>query len=80
MSSSSHVVCDVVFGNVYFVKVFFIIHGRKRRFSETSQNPISGKSIFGHFEVIFSQRIKFSQGGDGVFLLVLLNKSILTKR
>ena len=53
MSTSLHAVFDVVFGNVYFVIVIFNIHGQKMRFSESTQNFISEKSIFGHFEVIF---------------------------
>ena len=53
MSTQLHVVVIVVFGNVYFVLVIFNICGRKMRFSESSQNPVSEKSIFGHFEVIF---------------------------
>ena len=53
MSTSLHAVFDVVFGNVYFVIVIFKIHGRKMRFSESSQNSKSEKSIFGQFEVIF---------------------------
>ena len=53
MSTSLHAVFNVVFGNVYFILVISNIHGRKRRFSESSQNSISEKSIFGHFEVIF---------------------------
>ena len=53
MSTSLHAVFNVVSGNVYFVIVIFNIHGRKMRFSESSQKSISEKSIFGHFEVIF---------------------------
>ena len=53
MSISLHAVFNVVFGNVYLVIVIFKIHGRKMRFSVSSQNSISEKSIFGHFEVIF---------------------------
>ena len=53
MSISLHAVFNVVSGNVYFVILIFIIHGRKMRFSESRQNSISEKSIFGHFEVIF---------------------------
>ena len=53
MSTSLHVVFNVVFGNVYFVIVIFNIRGRKMRFSESTQNFITEKSIFGHFEVIF---------------------------
>ena len=53
MSTSVHAVFNVVFGNVNFVIVVSNIHGRKRQFSESSQNSMSEKSIFGHFEVIF---------------------------
>ena len=53
MSTSLHAVFNVVFGNVYFVIVIFNIHGRKMRFSESTQKSMSEKSIFGHFEVNF---------------------------
>ena len=53
MSISLHAVFNVVFGNVCFVIVIFIIRGRKMQFSEGSQNSTSEKSIFGHFEDIF---------------------------
>ena len=53
MSTSLHEVFDVVFSKVDFVVVIFNIHDRKVRFPESSQNSISEKSIFGHFEVIF---------------------------
>ena len=53
MSTSLHAVFKVDFGTVYFVIVIFNIHGQKVRFSESSENSISEKSIFGHFEVIF---------------------------
>ena len=53
MSLSLHAVFKVVFGNVYFVIVNFNIHGRKMRLSESTQNFISEKSIFGQFEVFF---------------------------
>ena len=53
MSASLHAISNVVSGSVYFVTVIFNIHGRKMRFSESSQNFISEKSIFGQFEVIF---------------------------
>ena len=46
-------VCNVVSGKVCFVTVFFNIHGRKTRFSASSQNSISEKPTFGPFEVIF---------------------------
>ena len=53
MSTSFHAVFNLVSANVYFVIVNFNIHGRKMRFSESTQNSMSEKSIFGHFEVIF---------------------------
>ena len=53
MSTSLHAEFIVVFGNVYFVLVIFDSCGRKMRFSESSQNSISEKSIFGQFEVVF---------------------------
>ena len=53
MSTSLHAVFNVVSGNIYFVIVILNIYGRKMRFSESSQNFISEKSIFGHFEVVF---------------------------
>ena len=53
MSTSLHAVFNVVSGNVYFVIVIFNISGRKMRFTESSLNSVSEKSIFGHFEVIF---------------------------
>ena len=53
MSASLHAVFKVVSGNIYFVIVILNIYGRKMRFSESSQNSMSEKSIFGQFEVIF---------------------------
>ena len=53
MSTSLNAVFIVVFGNVYFVIVIFNSCGRKMQFSESSQNSMSEKSIFGQFEVIF---------------------------
>ena len=53
MSTSIHAVFNVVFGNVYFVIVIFSIHGQIMQFSESKQNSISEKSIFGHFDVNF---------------------------
>ena len=53
MSTSLHAVFKVNFGSVYIVIVIFNIRGRKIRFSESSQNSITEKSIFGHFEVFF---------------------------
>ena len=53
MSTSLHAVFKVVPGNVYFVSVFSSIHSRKMRFSGSTQNSMSEKSIFGQFKVIF---------------------------
>ena len=53
MNTSFYAVFKVVFGNVDFLIVIFNIQGQKMRFSETSQNSITEKSIFGNFEVIF---------------------------
>ena len=53
MSTSLHAVFDKISGNVYFVIFNFNIHGRKMRFSENSQTPMSEKSIFGQLEVIY---------------------------
>ena len=53
MSTSLHAAFNLVFGNVYFFILIFSIHGQKMQFSESSQNSISEKSIFGLFEVIF---------------------------
>ena len=53
MSTSLHAAFNVVSGSVYFVIVIFKIYGQKVRFSKSSQNSISEKSIFGLFEVIF---------------------------
>ena len=75
MSTSLHAVFDVVSGNVYFVLVIFNICCRKMRFFESTQNSMSEKSIFGHFEVIFFQRMFVFQGGGGLFLLVHLSKN-----
>ena len=52
-STLLHAIFYVVFGNVYFVIVIFNIHDRKMRFSESCQNSMSEKSIFGRFEAIF---------------------------
>ena len=53
MSTLLHAVFNVDFGNVYFVLVILNIHGRKMRFSESSEDSMSENSIFGQFEVIF---------------------------
>ena len=53
MSTPLHAIFDVVFRNVYFVIVIFNIQGRKMRFSESSQNSMFEKTMFGQFEVIF---------------------------
>ena len=61
MSTPLQAICIVVSGNVYFVIVIFETHGQKMRFSESSQNSMFEKSIFGHFEVILFQHIIFSR-------------------
>ena len=53
MSTPLHAALKVISDIVYFVLVFSNIHGGKMRFSESSQNSMTEKSIFGHFEVIF---------------------------
>ena len=53
MSTSLHSFFNNISSNVYFVLVIFTLYSRKLRFSESSQISISGKSIFGHYEVIF---------------------------
>ena len=53
MSTSLHAVFNLISGNVYFVIVIFNFHGRKMRFSESSQNSISENTIFGPFEAVF---------------------------
>ena len=80
MSISLHAVFNLISGIVYFITVISNIHGRKMRFSASSQNSNSEKSIFGHFEVIFLNVKNFSQGGGGIFLLVHSKRSILTKK
>ena len=80
MSTSLHAVFNLVFGNVYFVIDFFNIHGRKMRFSESTQNSLSEKSIFDQFEVMFLNICFFFQSVGGFFLLVHSSKSFLTKR
>ena len=56
-------IVNVVSGNVYFVLPIFNIHGRKMRFSASSQKSVSEKSIFGPFEVIFSTYKFFQRRG-----------------
>ena len=63
MITSLHAVFKVIFGIVDFVVVVIIIHGQKMRFSESSQNSLSEKSIFGHFEVIFLNVWSFPRAG-----------------
>ena len=53
MSTSLHAVVNVAYGSVEFVIPIFVFHGHKMRFSESSQNSKSEKSVFGHFEVFF---------------------------
>ena len=80
MSTSLHAVFNFIFGNVYSVIVISNNHGRKMRFSESTPNSISEKSIFGQFEVSFLNAYKFFPGRGGNFLLVHLSRSILTER
>ena len=63
MSTSLHAIFNVVFGNVYCVIVIFNIHGQKMRLSESGQNSMSEKSIFGHFEVFFLNVQIFPRAG-----------------
>ena len=53
MSTTLHVIFDLVFENLYFVLVIFHNRGRKTRFHGSSQNSLYEKSIFGEFEVNF---------------------------
>ena len=53
MSTLLHAVFNILFGNLYFVLLIWVFHGRKMQFSEGSQKSISEISIIGHFEVIF---------------------------
>ena len=53
MSKSLHAASNRVSGNVYSVIVISNFCGQKMQFSESSQNSISEKLIFGQFEVIF---------------------------
>ena len=66
MGTSLHAVFNVVSGSVYFVIVISNICGRKMRFSESSQNSISEKSIFGHLRSFFST-YKFCPGRGWYF-------------
>ena len=79
MSISLHAIFKIISGNEYFVIVVFIFRGRKMRFSESSQNSMSEKSIFGHFEVFLSTYKNFP-GRGWCFLLVHLKRSLLKKR
>ena len=53
MSTPLHAVFNLISGNVYFDLVVSNICGLKMRFSASSHNSLSEKSIFGHFDVIF---------------------------
>ena len=53
MKTLLHAVFKVVFGNVYFTTVFSNTHGRKMRFSASSQTSLPEKTISGHFVVNF---------------------------
>ena len=63
MSTSLHAVFNVVSGNVDFVIVIFNIHGRKMRFSESTQNSMSEKPFFGQFGAIFLNLYIFPRAG-----------------
>ena len=54
MGTSLHAAFNLVSGNEYWAIVIFIIGGQKTRFSESSQNSMSEKSIFGHLRSFFS--------------------------
>ena len=53
MSTKLQVVFSLVFGDVYFVKIIFNDHGQKFPFSQSKQNSLSEKLIFGQFGVLF---------------------------
>ena len=53
MSTSLLADFNVVFGNIYFVRLFLNFPRQKLRFSASSQVPINKTSILGHFEVKF---------------------------
>ena len=55
-----HAVFILISGKVYFVVVISNFPGRKMRFSASSQNSISEKSVLGHFKVIFLNVLFFS--------------------
>ena len=69
----------VVFANLYFAIVISNIHGRKKRFSESSKNSMFENRFLVSLRSP-SQRLNFSHGGGGCFLLVHSKRSILTKR
>ena len=63
MGTLLHAVFNAVFGNVYFVLNIFIISDLNLPFPESSQNSVSEKLTFGHFEVIFlNHYISFRAG------------------
>ena len=53
MSTSSHPVLFLNFGNVDFVVVLLKFYGREMQFFASSQNSITKKSVFGRSEVFF---------------------------
>ena len=80
MSTTIHAVFNVNSGNVYFLIVIFNIHGRKKPFSESSQNSVSEKKrLLVNLRSFFST-YKFFPGRDGFFLLLHSQKNFLTKR
>ena len=78
MRTSIHAIFNVVFGNVHFVIVISIIHGKKCNFLKVVKIPYPKNQILATLRSFF-QRIKISQGGKGYFLLVHIEKCILTK-
>ena len=66
MSTSLHAAFNVVSGNVYFVIVIFNICGRKKRFSESSQNSISKNRFLVTLMSLFST-YKFFPGKGWYF-------------
>ena len=79
LSTSLHAVFNLIFGTVCFVIVIFSIHGPKMQFSESSQNSMSEKSVFGHFEVIFST-YNFFPGRELFFLVITFKKKFFNEK
>ena len=79
MSKSLHAAFNVVSGSVYFNIVIFNIHGRKMRFSESTQNPMSKNRFLVTLRSFFSTYKFFPGHGGDIFLLIHSSRSILTK-